>query len=107
MNRKMRRQQSKLSVEFPPPFVLIRMDQVLWAFAQCYHKMYAADHPHPDLSKELAAIAMLMAQEEIGRAIRYTDPDGTITWRASPKFLRETGLEPGSLVTIGPFTSTH
>jgi hypothetical protein len=83
------------------------MDQVLWDYAQFYRKMYAADHPHLDVSKELAAIALLETQEGLGGAIRYTDADGTITWRASPKFLRETGLEPGSLVTIGPFTSTH
>jgi hypothetical protein len=109
MSSKMRGKQFHLglNVDLPPPIVEMRLDQVLWDFAQQYRKMFAKNNPHLKLSKDQAAISMLMSFEEGGHAVRYTDPDGSIIWRASPKFLRETGLEPGTLVSIGPFTRTN
>jgi hypothetical protein len=107
MTRKTSRKHSGLKVEFPPPFVPMRLDQVLWDFAQFYGKLFRADHPDLKLSIDQAVLAGALAFEERGVAVRYTDPDGGMTWKATPKFLRETGLEPGGLVTIGPFTSTQ
>jgi hypothetical protein len=102
MNRKMRRAQSVLSREWPSPFLPIRMDEVLWEFAQRYHKLHSVARPHLNASVGLVTVSMLMMYEEFGSAVRYTAPDGSTTWRASAKFLRETGLEPGGLVTMGP-----
>jgi len=80
----------------------VRMDKVLWEFANRYYKMFLADHPDVEVSEEIIAIGMLRAMEMTGDVVQHIRPDGNVTWKATLKFLGSTGLEAGPLVTLGP-----
>jgi hypothetical protein len=72
MNCKTRRKHSRRGVEFPPPFVPMRLDQVLWDFAQFYGKLFRADHPDLKLSIDQAVLAGALAFEE--RVLQFDIP---------------------------------
>jgi hypothetical protein len=105
-NIKMQKTKSKFVSKVPLPRTF-RADRVLLDLAQSCVKEVAADHPDRYLNETEGVIVVLIVFVKGGIAVRYTDPDGNITWRATPKFLISTGREAGPLVTIGPFTSTH
>jgi hypothetical protein len=104
-NIKMQKTKSKFVSKAGLPRTF-RADRVLLDLAQSCVKEVAADHPDRYLNEPQGVIAVLIVFED-GIAVRYTDPDGNITWRATPKFLLSTDRDAGPLVTIGPFTSTH
>jgi hypothetical protein len=103
-NIKMKKIESQFVSKVPRMF---RADRVLLDLAQSCVKDVAADHPGRYLNETEGVIAVLIVFVKDGIAVRYSDPDGNITWRATPKFLISTGREAGPLVTIDPFTSTH
>jgi RecA/RadA recombinase len=84
---------------------IFRADRDLLDLAESLVKEVAAEHPDRYLSETEGVIAVLIVFVKDGIAVRYTDPDGNITWRATPKFLISSGRGAGPLVTIGPFTS--
>jgi hypothetical protein len=99
---KIRKKASQLDPMFPSPDVTIKLDHVLWRFAQFYRDKLLAKGLPRGASEEVVAIGAVLAFEKSGDAIRFEDPDGSITWKATPKFLKSTGLEAGSLVIIQP-----
>jgi hypothetical protein len=86
---------------------LFRADRVLLDLAQSCVKEVAAEFPERELNEKTAVIAVLIVFKRGGIAVEYADHEGNITWRATSKFLRNTGREAGALVTIGPFTASH
>lgn len=48
------------------------------------------------------AVGMLHGMKISGNAEEHKDDDGNSIWKATPKFLAETGLEPGSPVVFAP-----
>jgi hypothetical protein len=92
---------SRSPVSDPMPEVIIKMDEVLWEFSKRYGTLYTAQ-TGICLGERAAAVAGLLAFENSGDAVRCANSDGSITWKATPKFLCETGLEAGSLVTFRP-----
>jgi hypothetical protein len=78
--------------------MIFQMDEVLWEFSKFYRKKFLAENP--ELSADMAAIAVLLALEENGDVVQNIDLDGTVTCKATPQFLDSTGLEPGPLVTL-------
>jgi hypothetical protein len=78
----------------------VQIDEVLWEFSKSYRKMFQAKHPDVKLSAGVAAIATVRAMETTGHAVQNIGPDGNVTWTATKKFLDETGLEAGPLVTV-------
>jgi hypothetical protein len=79
----------------------IQMDEVLWGLSQFYRKQFLAEYPDVELSAYDSAIALLLSLEINGDVVQNIRPDGNVTWQATPKFLGSTGLEAGSLVTLG------
>jgi len=67
-----------------------------------YRKELTIEYPdREEFSEEFVAFAMLLSFEKFGHASRHSDPAGkNVTFKATPKFLRSTGLEAGSLITI-------
>ena len=80
----------------------IKIENVIWQFAKHYRKLFIANNPRKPISMSIAAAATFHALRDVGHAVEEVDADGTVCWRATPKFLRETGLEPGPLITLGP-----
>jgi hypothetical protein len=78
------------------------MENVIWQFAKFAREQFIADHPDQPISTSLAAVAAFVALRDNGDAVEEVDAAGNITWRATPKFLRASGLESGPLVTFGP-----
>jgi hypothetical protein len=83
-----------------------RADRALVDLVEGWCKEAAPDYPNSELNKS-AVIIVLVGFVKYGMAVRYTDPDGNITWKATPKLLKYTGCEAGPLVTLGPFTAAH
>lgn len=80
----------------------IKIENVIWQFAKAFRKKFVADHPGLEISMSVAAVAAFGALKANGHAEECVDSDGAIIWKATPKFLNETGLEPGPLVVLGP-----
>ncbi len=80
----------------------IKIENVIWQFAKLYRDKFAADHPGQQMNMSVAAVATFLALKENGDAVEHADADGSVTWKATPKFLQSTGLEPGPLVIFGP-----
>jgi hypothetical protein len=80
----------------------IRMDKVLWEFGKLYYEKFAGEHPSKELSVIAGTIGMLLAFEATGFAVRHSDTEGNVTWRATRKFLDGIGREAGPLVAVGP-----
>jgi hypothetical protein len=79
------------------------VDSVLWGFAQYYHKLYLQEHPkNKQVSIGVVATGMLKAMKTDGNAEEYEDDAGNLIWKATPKFLAETGLEAGPPVIFAP-----
>jgi hypothetical protein len=78
----------------------IHMDQVLWEFAKQYRKRLIADQPGIEVSDYVIATAALYAFHHCGHASREVRANGQIVWIATPKFLNETGLARGEVVTV-------
>jgi hypothetical protein len=79
------------------------VDSVLWGFAKCYHKLYVQEHPkNKQVSISVIATGMLQAMKTSGDAEEHEDDAGNSIWKATPKFLRQTGLEPGPPVIFAP-----
>jgi hypothetical protein len=68
----------------------IRTDDVLKHMAQNFYELSKALMVGDDVSKDVAALAMLQNLEVAGDAIAYRDLDGALAWRAS-KQLRRSG----------------
>ena len=79
----------------------VKMDSVLWQFAKFYRSKFNADHPDEQIEMNVAAIAMFQAFVANGDAVEEYS-DGVSTWRATQKFLDNTGLERGTVLTFGP-----
>ena len=86
-------------VSCPVPLGPIRMDEILWEFAQYYREKLAAESRVALTNERLVAAAM-RSFEEAGIAVRRAATDGTIVFKATPKFLSEIGHESGDVVTI-------
>lgn len=82
--------------------MVIKIENVIWQFAKLYQRKLVTAHPDCEINMSVAAVATLRAFKESGHAVEHPNADGSVTWKATPKFLRETGLEPGPLVTFGP-----
>jgi hypothetical protein len=83
--------------------VTVRIENAIWQFAKLYRELFAANNPDAEpLTMSIAAVSTFQALQHVGDAVEETDTDGNVTWRATPQFLRKTGVEPGPLVTFGP-----
>jgi hypothetical protein len=82
--------------------MIVRMESILWQFAKLMCKKFNADHPDQLIGMNIAAAAALLAFEAYGHALEELDADGNSTWKATPKLLGATGLEPGPLIILGP-----
>jgi hypothetical protein len=80
--------------------MVVRMEEVLWQLSKYYCRKLNTEHPGAELSPDVAAMALLCALERSGDAVQNICPEGIVTWRATTKFLRDTGLETGPLVTL-------
>jgi hypothetical protein len=80
----------------------IKIDSVLWQFAKFYRKKFNANNPDEQIGMNIAAVATLRALEANGDAVEEIDAAGNSILRATPKFLRATGLKRGPLITLGP-----
>jgi hypothetical protein len=65
-------------------------------------KLFISNNPRQPISMSIAAAATFHGLRDVGHAVEEVDAEGTVCWRATPKFLRETGLEPGPLIRLGP-----
>jgi hypothetical protein len=82
--------------------MVVRMDSAFWEFGKFYHKKHLEDHPGSGVSLGVITMGMLLALAENGDAVKHLDADGSVTWRATPKFLTTIGREAGPLVAFGP-----
>ena len=80
----------------------IKIENVIWQLAKAFRKKFAADHPGLEINMSVAAVAAFNSLKANGHAEEYVDSDGATIWKATPKFLTETGLEPGPFVVLGP-----
>jgi hypothetical protein len=63
----------------------IRMDKTLRFWVDVAHEEIKVNHI--DLTKPQLIAQILRQYEERGHAMRYLDNQGTIGWKASPRFL--------------------
>lgn len=82
--------------------MIVRMDSVLCEFGKFYHKKYLENNPGSEVSFGIVATGMLLALEKKGDAVKHLDADGSVTWKATPKFLTGIKREAGPLVAFGP-----
>ena len=74
----------------------IIVDEVLLGFAQYYRLLYLQEHPKvKDIHIGVIGAGMLQGMKISGDVEVHKDDDGNLIWKATPKFLAETGLEPG------------
>jgi hypothetical protein len=74
----------------------IIIDQVLLGFADMYRRIYLQEHPEvKDIHIDVIAAEMLPAMKTSGDVEGHEDDDSNLIWKVTPKFLAETGLEPG------------
>jgi hypothetical protein len=85
--------------------MVIRMDNVLYKFANFYVEKLLTDRPHMRseeiVDRNVLIVTALRVFEENGFAIQGSDRNRDVIWRATPKFLESTGLEAGPLVHLG------
>jgi hypothetical protein len=79
----------------------VKIDDVIWQLAKVYREEFIAKHPDKPISMSFSAVVTFLALRASGRAVEELDADGNSTLKATPKLLRETGLEPGRFVTLG------
>lgn len=79
--------------------VIHTMDQILWDFSQIWGETLPPS-PGQKLSEAEIAICALRAFEASGRAVRETDADGNLTWRATPEMQAYDSDSSGGTVTI-------
>jgi hypothetical protein len=63
----------------------LRMDKTLRFWVEVAYEEIRSDHP--DLTKRQLLAHILRLYEARGNAMRDLDGNGTITWKASPRFL--------------------
>jgi hypothetical protein len=78
----------------------MRIDQVLLDFAKQYYARFVFENPGAPITEEDIVVHAMVFFEVQGYAIRTTDSDGNMTWTATSKFLSETRLERGPVVTL-------
>lgn len=66
---------------------VVRMDDVLFQMAKYYHKLHLKDHPDSNADQGVIVMSTLIALEANGFATKHVDADGSVTWKATPKFL--------------------
>jgi hypothetical protein len=93
----------QMPVKFPPPHVPLRVHETFVDFARTYHQGFIAKYPHTNLSQFQAILSTVIAMEQCGRAIRCTEPDGTMTWKPTDQLLGELDLEPNNFLNIGAY----
>jgi hypothetical protein len=81
---------------------VVRMDSILLEMARFYHRLWSNDNPGANVGFGVIAMGTLAALEHNGDAEKIIDPDGSVTWHATPKFLSQMKREAGSLVSFGP-----
>lgn len=81
---------------------VVRMDTVLHRMAQYYHREFAKNNPGANVGIGVTVMGTLRALEDSGNAEKHVDADGSVTFRATPKFLATVGGDAGPLVTFGP-----
>jgi hypothetical protein len=75
----------RLSKLLPPATAIVRVELALWEGAKFYARMHAADYPDPTVNDQQRAFLMLLSFEPVGLAVRYTDANGDVTFKATPK----------------------
>jgi hypothetical protein len=80
----------------------IRIEKPIWEVAKVLRKEFISKHPDEPIGMNIAVVAALGALKNFGYAEEELDTDGNSTWSATPKFLRENGLEHGPFITLGP-----
>jgi hypothetical protein len=74
-----------VKLNFPPASAGLRVEWVLWEFAKFYARMHVRDYPDLEMSEHERAFLSLLCLEQLEYGVRHTDPDGTITLKATPK----------------------
>src|SRR5947209_5091283 len=68
-----------------PSGVAVTVERVLWEGAKFYARMHQKEHPSAPLTHDQRALIALLSFEPAGLAVRYTAPNGDITFKATPK----------------------
>jgi hypothetical protein len=101
MNRADRRKNRALAkLTFPPASAALRVERVLWQLATFYARMYQSEQPQPELNGDKLVFTTLLGLEQSGLAVRSTDPNGDITWKATAKCPGRDTCESDSFVTL-------
>ena len=81
----------------------VKIENVIWQFAKIYRNWMAEENADlSDIGMNIAAPAFFQVLQKTGHAVEEIDAEGNSIWRATEKFLRETGLEAGPLIVFGP-----
>ena len=80
----------------------VRMDAIFWEVGKFYHKKWCEENPGKEVSLGVIVIGMLRALEQHGQAVKHEDTDGSVTWKATPKFLASfPSRGAGPLIVLG------
>jgi hypothetical protein len=101
MNRKTPGEYLRLvELNRPPVSARLRVEWILWEFAKFYARMHVRDYPNLAMSEHERAYEALLFLEQFGKGVRHTDPDGTITLKATPKCPGRDSCENKSFVIV-------
>lgn len=84
------------------------VDKVLVGFAEYYRCLYLQEHPTvKNVHIGVVGAGMLQAMKISGDVEVHEDNDGNLIWKVTPKFLAETGLEPGPPTVLASGRREH
>jgi hypothetical protein len=66
----------------------IKIQKVIWAFAEQYGKKLKAQHPDLEPTMPVIVVGTFVAMMQSGDAEERVEADGTCVWQTTPKFYK-------------------